>query len=673
MQPVPEDELERFLKDFWRDVDAGSVAAIEDYCARFPNLGEEVREEYSAWQAASHEAPGAGDETQPARDGLPDAIGRYRVIGQFARGGMGLLLLGRDVELARKVVIKTPRAWTGPLSQHQCDRLLREARLASRLAHDGICPVLDVITLGDRVFVVMPFIDGESLACWIERAAVARRVPAPASTVSDESSPRSPLFAWVARGVAQPAIEYLEKVARIVHAAHEAGIVHRDIKPSNLMVRADGEPVVLDFGLAIELDDDVERWTREGEFVGSPDYMAPEQIDGARGVIDRRTDVYALGVVLYEVLTLARPYAAPTPLALLDRVRRGVPVRPRTIDARIPRDLEAVCLKAMAAAPRDRYGTALELAEDLRCVRMLQATQAHPLSTTQSLLRRLRRNPRAAAAVVLGALLLAVAAVLLLQKRELEHRTQCASALLRIYAARAANSAPAPADVATLRDHVTDEASLRLLLQATEEPDAQAFLAAALRGLQDGFRSSGHELDSTRPLAPRASIDDCRPAFVIRLPESGRELPRKIVLRKSTGEIWSFALSADRAPDGSARFELPPGTILATGDYSWRIEREPDAGVGARTSSTSFFRVVAPELAADLRATCRPTGDHELDRILLGARLLAHELAADAAAELTPTTARLHPGLEHLRRVLLAMAARRLEDVEGLQALARSR
>lgn len=169
-QPDPHDE---FVRAFWRDVDDGRVAPIDDYRRRFPGLGPQIDAEFAAWRAAdARSAPPSADRGARA---APGSIGRYRIDGPLARGGMGLLLLGHDPELQRRVVLKTTRARAGGLDGPQRDRLLREARLASRLDHDAICPVLDVVVQDDEVFALMPLIDGESLAEWIERATRMRR------------------------------------------------------------------------------------------------------------------------------------------------------------------------------------------------------------------------------------------------------------------------------------------------------------------------------------------------------------------------------------------------------------------------------------------------------------------------------------------------------------------
>jgi serine/threonine-protein kinase len=190
--------------------------------------------------------------------------------------------------------------------------------------------------------------------------------------------------------------ELIERVARALHEAHEHGIVHRDVKPADVMLTSDGAPVVFDFGL-VRLDREAEAGlTRSGELLGTPAYMAPEQIEPRGRAVDRRTDVYALRVTLYECLTGRRPFEGHSLEAVSRAILRGAAPGVRTLAPRVPRDLAAVVSVAMDPDPTRRYATALALAEDLRRVRDKQPIRARPAGVALRLRRwrsATRRSP----------------------------------------------------------------------------------------------------------------------------------------------------------------------------------------------------------------------------------------------------------------------------------------
>ncbi|MEZ5962259.1 MAG: serine/threonine-protein kinase [Planctomycetota bacterium] len=400
--------LDRFLDEFWNDADRGQVRPLADYQARYPDLTDAIADEYALYLSVRASArPGSGEsgETQSsplaalATESTPHRIERYEVVGKLAEGGMGTLFRAHDPTLGREVVLKTVRSGLSS-DVRALTRFRREVRIAGRLEHPHLCPVLDVLRVDNRVWVVMPLLRGTTLAEHLQQALHRR----------DDSPP------WMHLGIGErasasatppsntpteteglPAVLLLvERISLAVHAAHEAGIVHRDLKPSNVMVQPDGTPVIMDFGLATRPGEETSI-TLPGQAPGTPAYMAPEQLDGMPGAVDRRTDVYALGVLLYEVLTLHRPYAAGTLAGLSAAIRRGEPVPPRKLVSAMPRDLEAVVLRAMAVESRCRYPTAEALARDIANVRLLRPTEARPMSLAGRVMRRARRNRTAAA------------------------------------------------------------------------------------------------------------------------------------------------------------------------------------------------------------------------------------------------------------------------------------
>ncbi|MCC6669427.1 MAG: serine/threonine protein kinase [Planctomycetes bacterium] len=373
--------------------------------------------------------------------GAPGLLGgRYRVRAPLQRGGQGQLYLAFDERLGREVVVKTLACRLAAFDPRARERLRREARLAGMLQDPHLCPVLDLIEDEADVYVVMPFIQGEDLRSRIRRfASDGPRTSATASLWSSlirgpaetagvgteppqeaQTHPADPHAAAQhgTTGDLRPVVYLLERIARAVHIAHLAGIVHRDLKPQNIMVRPNGDPVVLDFGLALDTRTaDPARLTQDGAALGTPPYMAPEQVEGSRGVIDPRTDIYALGVMLYELLTLRLPFQADSQARLFERILVGDPTPPRKLNPTIPRDLQSVCLRAMHRERSRRYASALDLADDLRRVRLLQPTIARPVSTMERTWRSLRRRPGTLAASLLIVLAATSGIVILAQQR----------------------------------------------------------------------------------------------------------------------------------------------------------------------------------------------------------------------------------------------------------------
>jgi hypothetical protein len=187
-------------------------------------------------------------------------------------------------------------------------------------------------------------------------------------------------------------LTFFEKVARVLHRAHEAGLVHRDVKPANLMITEEGDPVLLDFGLVRELEDADEPLTESGQVLGTPAYLAPEQIRSSRFRVDRRSDLYSLGVCLYESLTGRRPFAADGREALYRLILQGKSADPRASNESIPKDLSVILAKAMALERADRYGSAEEFAEELRRCRELRPIEARPAGVLLRTRRFAQRN-----------------------------------------------------------------------------------------------------------------------------------------------------------------------------------------------------------------------------------------------------------------------------------------
>lgn len=349
---------------------------LAECCAAEPELAGPLRARYEALAAAGLLEPAAA----PAA--LPRRFGEFVLLRELGRGGMGVVYLAEQPALQRQVALKLVRAEF--LDQAKArERFRREIEAASGLEHPGICTVYAAGEVDGTPFIAMRHVAGTSLAT---RIAEARRSEAP--PVGDE---------------ALATIALAEKIARALHFAHERGFIHRDVKPGNIMVDEDGEPVLLDFGLARPEESTGHSLTRTGDALGTPAYMSPEQISSTGRVIDRRTDVYSLAITLFEALTLRLPFEAPTLEELYRKILGTAAANATRYAPSLPRDLQIVLATAMDREAARRYRNAQEFAEDLRRIRNLEPITARHPPAWERAWRWARREPlKAALALVLA-------------------------------------------------------------------------------------------------------------------------------------------------------------------------------------------------------------------------------------------------------------------------------
>ncbi len=389
-QPVLLEELLRVELELRRR--DGEKPGREDYAARFPHhnalvealLGEEL--DGSAIGMRLHDlptiAPDAtndqadhGDEPEPGT--RVRYFGDYEITREIARGGMGVVFQATQMSLNRPVALKMILA--GQLADDtDVKRFHTEAESAASLDHPGIVPIYEVGQYEGQHYFSMGFIAGQSLAQRLNEGPLA----------------------------APEAASLLVKVAEAIAYAHRRGVIHRDLKPANILIDADRNPRVTDFGLAKKVQGD-SNLTGSGQIMGTPSFMPPEQAGGKGGDVGPAADVYALGATLYCMVTGRPPFQAATAMETVLQVLSDEPVAPRRLNASIPRDLETICLKCLEKEPGKRYAGATELGEDLRRFLAGEPILARPVTRLERAVKWVKRRPAIASLMGLVALVAA--------------------------------------------------------------------------------------------------------------------------------------------------------------------------------------------------------------------------------------------------------------------------
>jgi formylglycine-generating enzyme required for sulfatase activity len=384
----PKYRIETALEEYSLAWFSGNPLDLDTFCKRFPDMEDELRKEIDAF----HYVAGRLDQAVRTDDSTPmdeapgvndievsgEMLGDFRLIREIGRGGMGVVYEAEQVSLHRLVALKVLSPHLS-LSRESAEKFQREAEAGGRQRHPGIVAVYAVGEHEGSHYLAQELVEeGNTLADRIEELRDEKILPP---------------------GYFFESVQLLVEAADALHHAHETSVIHRDVKPSNILLTREGRPKITDFGLA-KLEDAM-ALSRTGDFAGTPYYMSPEQVSGPAREIDRRTDIYSLGVTLYEMLTLNKPFEGKSSYDVLRKIPNTDPMDPDKVNPRVPRDLSVICLKAMEKAPEKRYRTMKEFGEDL--VRFLsgEVILAKSSGPGARLWKRIKRNPVVSAALAM--------------------------------------------------------------------------------------------------------------------------------------------------------------------------------------------------------------------------------------------------------------------------------
>lgn len=404
---IDEDRLHDLIAEYLRRVDRGEQMDQSAFIGAHPEFAEALQAYFENETAIDSlfDVPAAGvprpsatesltdatlDTSVPAGDQtippIPEVFGRYRVLKALGQGAMGAVYLARDQQLGRSVALKIPK-FKGADSTGMLERFYREARSAALLRHPNLCPVFDVGEIDGQHYISMAYIEGRPLSDLIHT---------------------DPLLAE--RDVA----DIVRKIALALSEAHSHGVIHRDLKPANIMIDLKGEPVVMDFGLAQCAAHQDLKATKEGAIIGTIAYMSPEQASGDRAQIGPKSDIYSLGVILYEMLTGRVPFTGDL-MSVFKQIAVDEPKPPSQLHPQVDPRLEAICLRMIAKHSAGRYSSMIEVAQALgkfsETDQEALPSNAGATATQQSVLKSLAARYQFAATAIVASTLLVVSAI----------------------------------------------------------------------------------------------------------------------------------------------------------------------------------------------------------------------------------------------------------------------
>lgn len=368
----------------------------EEVCAERGDLLDDVRARLRKFRDVAAQVdslfPEAGGDfqtlipPQASRGAALPEIPGYEIETVLGRGGMGIVYKARHLKLQREVALKM--LLTGSYaSRQEHSRFVREAESVAAFRHPNIVQIHEFGEVDGHPFYTMEYVGGGSLA---ER------------------------LAGTMQGARESAL-MASMLARAVQVAHDSGIVHRDLKPANILLSEDGTPKIADFGLARRFDQD-SSLTRTGARIGTPSYMAPEQLAGDQSSLGPAVDVFALGALLYEMLTGRPPFRGDSLSDTERRLATEEPVAPSRLNPKVPRDLETICIKCLEKEPRNRYASAGDLAADMERFLRHEPIEARPIAPVERWIRWVRRNPLTAALIATSVVLVGLIASQVLQE-----------------------------------------------------------------------------------------------------------------------------------------------------------------------------------------------------------------------------------------------------------------
>ncbi|MFO0818348.1 MAG: WD40 repeat domain-containing serine/threonine protein kinase [Pirellulales bacterium] len=529
----------------------GELVGAEEFARRFPWFNaESLGSVFASLTETLDVLDSTKGSSSPPTSETPVVPG-FEILGELGRGAMGVVYQARQVKLGRIVALKMILT-SGP---EQVRRFRAEAVTIARLQHPNIVQIYDVGENGRHPYLALELVEGGTLA----------------QKIADV--PQSP----------RDAARLVETLARAIHQAHRAGIVHRDLKPANVLLTRDQEPKITDFGLAKQLAAD-HAATASGMLLGTPQYMAPEQAKGQASRIGPAADIYALGVILYELLTGRPPLQASNLHQLLRDICEREPVTPRSVKQSVPIDLETVCMKCLRKCPTERYTTAAELADDLQRYLCDEPILARPISGLARTWRWCRRNPWIAGpSFALAMLLVTVTVVAVVVTRRFEGVSKSAeqNEIVAKEASTLANQRAFETRLELGRSLVNEARMLRRSQRVGQFVNSMAKVKEA--------RQVFLELEARGRMVDQEDWDELRDeaasALLVpdlltqqRWPRKGAELPRYVATDAVHGRYVSIAANATHAEICRFGDDQPLDRIAAPNGASFHSAAFSDNG-----------------------------------------------------------------------------------------------